>query len=134
MYDDTIIVTHENCIREHPYLSICTTPDFCNFFYKLVNLVSFSLQLSLHRKVVFIPTGRQKYVLTQRQVFSCFQIFASITSFSQGLLNSYQVGSKKCYLLSFKELFLSGITQPPETSLNTFFYLCVCFFLYVSMQ
>ena len=41
MYDDTIIVTHENCIREHPYLSICTTPDFCNFFYKLVNLVLF---------------------------------------------------------------------------------------------
>ena len=37
----------------------------------------------------------------------------------QGLLNSYYVGSKESYLLSFKELFLNGIMQPPESSLNT---------------
>ena len=53
---------------------------------------------------------------------------------SKFFLNSYQVGSKECYLLPFKELLLNRITQPPEISLNTFFYLCVCFFLYVSIQ
>ena len=40
----------------------------------------------------------------------------------------------ECYLLSFKELLLTGITQLPEVQENTFFYLCVCFFLCVSMR
>ena len=36
--------------------------------------------------------------------------------------------------MSFKELFLTVITQPPEVSLNTFFYLCVCFLLYHTIR
>ena len=32
-----------------------------------------------------------------------------------------QVGSKESYLLSFKELLLTEITEPPEVQENTFF-------------
>ena len=37
-------------------------------------------------------------------------------------------------MLFREELLLTGITQPSEVSVKTFFYLCDCFFLYVSMQ
>ena len=59
------------------------------------------------------------------------QVFEEVSA-EVGLLNNYCVGSKKCRLLSFKELLLTRITQPPEVSVKTFFYLCVfCLFLSV---
>ena len=112
-------------IAQGPYLYVQRL-IFVTFFYKLVNLVLFSLQLSLHRKAVFIPTGRQKYVLTQRQVFSCFQIFASISSSSHPgqsitcryVLQKFQVLMIQAFHLSF--IFHFYPLNVPE--LEIFFY------------
>ena len=49
---------------------------------------------------------------------------------NQGLLNSFLVGSKECYVLSFKELFcIAGVTKPH--AIITYFFLSLCLFLSV---
>ena len=54
----------------------------------------------------------EKSIFFSSSGYSLFDVNNQYTI--QGLLNSYYVGSKECHLLSFKELFLTGIMQPPE--------------------
>ena len=63
-----------------------------------------------------------------------FNDYTNAGNGSEFLGKVFEIGSKECYLLSFKALFLTTITKPPEVIVNKFFCVCVCFFLLVSIQ